>query len=187
MSRLILFIARYRVVGDPPSAPVSVLIAAPHTSNWDFPLMLAIAWKHGLSPKWLGKKEMFVGPLAPIFRALGGVQVNRDAPGDLVANLVSQAKTTDSLQLVIPVEGTRAKGTHWKSGFYRIAQEANIPIVCAFVDSATKSGGFGPTIVPSGDVSADMDTIRAFYADIGGVKPKNRTEPLLREEAAETE
>lgn len=144
--------------------------------------MLAMAWRSGLSPRWLGKKEMFAGPLAPLFRLLGGVAVDRENPGPLVADLVAHASSSASLALVIPAEGTRSKGEHWKSGFHRIAREAGIPIVLSYLDGPSRSGGFGPVIHPTGDVSADMDLIRAFYADKGGVKPANKTEPRLREE-----
>ena len=184
IARISLALGRYRIVGTPPSEPVSVLVAAPHTSNWDFPLMLFMAWRSGLSPRWLGKKEMFAGPLGFFFRALGGVSVDRGAPGALVADLVARARSEASLVLVIPAEGTRKKSEYWKSGFYRIASEAEIPIALSFVDNATRTGGFGPVFRPSGDVSADMDIIRAFYADKGGVKPENKTPPRLREEDA---
>jgi 1-acyl-sn-glycerol-3-phosphate acyltransferase len=159
-----------------------VLVAAPHTSNWDFFLMLAMAWQSGLSLRWLGKKEMFVGPMAPLFRALGGVAVDRERPGSLVEDLVTHAGRATSLALVIPAEGTRAKRDYWKSGFYRIATDARIPIVLSALDGPSRTGGYGPVIHPSGDVSADMDVVRAFYADKAGVKPKYKTTPRLREE-----
>ena len=161
-----------------------MLVAAPHTSNWDFFLMLAMAWQSGLAPRWLGKQEMFAGPLRFVFRPLGGVPVDRDDPKTLVADLAAHAGAATSLALVVPAEGTRAKGDHWKSGFYRIAQQAEIPIVLSYLDGPSRTGGFGPAIRPSGDVAADMDVIRAFYADKGGVKPANKTTPRLREEAA---
>lgn len=163
-----------------------VLVAAPHTSNWDFFLMIAMAWRSGLSPRWLGKQEMFNGPLGPIFRALGGVKVDRDNPGTIVADLVAQAGAATSLALVIPAEGTRGKGEYWKSGFYRIAEAAKIPIVLSYLDGPSRTGGFGPAIHPSGDLRADMDLVRAFYADKGGVKPANKTEPRLRDESTQT-
>ena len=162
--------------------PVCVLVAAPHTSNWDFFLMLAMAWQSGLSPRWMGKQEMFAGPFRPLFRALGGIPVDRKNPGSLVADIAAHAGTVASLALVVPAEGTRAKGEYWKSGFYRIACEAKIPIVLSYLDGPTRSGGFGPVMHPTGDVKADMDLIRAFYADKGGVKPKNKTRPQLRDE-----
>ena len=182
IARLGLFVGRYRLVTPPPADPVMVLVAAPHTSNWDFPLMLLMAWKAGLSPRWLGKREMFDGLLGPLFRRLGGVTVDRNNPAGLVDDLAAQARTEDSLCIVVPAEGTRTKGEYWKSGFYRIAQTAEIPIVLSYLDGPSRAGGFGSRIVPSGDVGADMDLIRAFYADKAGVKPKNKTEPRLREE-----
>ncbi len=179
---LVLTLGRYRRVNDAPDEPVMVLVAAPHTSNWDFPLMLAMAWSAGLSPRWLGKQEMFAGPMAPIFRALGGVAVDRENPGSLVADMAAQARSSSSLALVVPAEGTRSKGEYWKSGFYRIAREAEIPIALSYLDGPTRTGGFGPTIDPSKDVGTVMDEVRAFYADKGGVRPANKTEPRLREE-----
>jgi 1-acyl-sn-glycerol-3-phosphate acyltransferase len=164
--------------------PVCVLVAAPHTSNWDFFLMLAMAWQSGLRVRWLGKKQMFAGPMAPVFRALGGVAVDREDPGPLVADLAAHAGAADHLAIVVPAEGTRSKGDHWKSGFYRIATEAGIPIVLSYLDGPSRTGGFGPTIHPTGDVAGDMDLVRAFYADKGGVKPANKTEPRLRDEGS---
>lgn len=179
-----LKLGRYRLVNDAPDEPVMVLVAAPHTSNWDFPLMLAMAWQAGLSPKWLGKKQMFTGPMAPVFRALGGIAVDRDAPGDLVGRMSADARSTSSLALVVPAEGTRSKGEYWKSGFYRIARDAGIPIALSYLDGPSRTGGFGPTIDPSIGAGPVMDEIREFYADKGGVKPANKTEPRLREEDA---
>ena len=184
LARVVLFVLRYRVASPPPEGvPVSVLVAAPHTSNWDFPLMLAMAWQCGISPRWLGKQEMFAGPFRPLLKALGGVPVDRDDPGSLVTDLVAHAGESDSLALLIPAEGTRAKGQYWKSGFYRIACDADIPIVLSYLDGPTRTGGFGPVIHPTGDVSADMELVRAFYADKGGVNPANKTEPRFKDES----
>lgn len=166
--------------------PVCVLVAAPHTSNWDFILMLAMAWQSDLSPRWLGKQEMFAGPLRFLFRALGGVPVDRENPGSLVADVSAHAGAATSLALVVPAEGTRAKGEYWKSGFYRIATDAGIPIVLCYLDGPSRTGGFGPVIHPTGEVKADMDLIRAFYADKGGVKPEHKTTPRLRDEESPT-
>ena len=182
LARLIIFIARYKVVTEPPTEKVSVLIAAPHTSNWDFFLMLAMAWHLGLDPRWLGKKEMFAAPIAPLFRKLGGTPVNRDNPAGLVEDLIKESKESGRITLVIPAEGTRTKKEYWKSGFYRIARGADIPLLPSWLDGPTRTGGIGEPIPLSGDVKADMDLIRAFYADKRGVKPENKTEPLLREE-----
>ncbi len=123
---------------------------------------------------------MFAGPFRPLLKALGGVPVDRDDPGSLVTDLVAHAGESDSLALLIPAEGTRAKGQYWKSGFYRIACDADIPIVLSYLDGPTRTGGFGPVIHPTGDVSADMELIRAFYADKGGVKPSQQDRAPLQ-------
>lgn len=187
IARFVLAVSRYRVTGDPPDAPVCVMVAAPHTSNWDFILMIAMAWEKGLSPVWLGKKELFKGPGGWLFRPLGGIPVDRDNPGDLVAEMAGRARAGRHSAIVVPPEGTRSRGEYWKSGFRRIAMEAGVPIVLTYLDGPTRTGGFGPALTPTDDVVADMDVIREFYADKHGVKPANATPPLLREEAAATE
>ena len=183
-ARLWLALWRWSVV--PPQYPVPprcVMIASPHTSNWDFPLTLAIANVSGVRIRWLGKDALFRGPMGPIMRRLGGVAIDRSVPGGMVSALAAELRSRD-LVLVVPAEGTRSKAEYWKSGFYRIAQEAEVPIVCAFVDRATRSGGFGPVIEPSGDLVADMDLIRSFYAGKVGLKHAGTTHPRLREEDA---
>lgn len=183
LARVWLAIWRWKVVR--PEEPVPrrcVMIAAPHTSNWDFPLTLAIARVSGVRIRWLGKEELFRGPMGPVMRRLGGVSIDRSAPQGTVAALAAEFADRDDLVLVVPAEGTRSKGEYWKSGFYRIAQGAGVPVVCAFVDKATRSGGFGPVFRPSGDLRADMDLVRDFYRGKTGLKPTGGTEPRLKEE-----
>jgi 1-acyl-sn-glycerol-3-phosphate acyltransferase len=163
------------------------MVAAPHTSNWDFILMIAMAWSNDLSVVWLGKKEMFAGPAKYLFRAMGGIPVDRKSPAGLVDAVVDLARSGRHVAIVIPPEGTRAKRTYWKSGFRRIALGADIPVVLSFLDGPTRSGGFGPTLTMTDDVVADMDQVRAFYADKQGVKPGLFTPPLLREEVGDEE
>ena len=173
----------WTIAGEgPPPDPVVVMIAAPHTSAWDFPLMLWLSWASGVEPHFLAKQELFRGPLGPFMRGVGGITVDRGNPQGVVDDLAARAATAEHFQLVIAVEGTRAKKSYWKSGFYRIAQQADVPMCLGFCDSPTMTVGYGPTIRPTGDVRADMDRIRAFYADKHGVNPENRTEPRLREE-----
>jgi len=160
------------------------MVAAPHTSNWDFILTMAIAWSHDLEPAWLGKKELFAGPGKWFFGALGGVPVDRENPAGLVDAMVDLAHAGRTTVILVPPEGTRSKQEYWKSGFRRIARGADIPVVLSFLDGPTRTGGFGPTLSMTDDVVADMDAIRAFYADKVGVKPGRFTPPLLREEAA---
>lgn len=184
LARIWLRLWRWTTVQEQTPIPDRcVVIAAPHTSNWDFPITMAMAEVKGVPIRWLGKAQMFNPVLGPFFRWMGGISVQRASPQGLVGDLAAEFDRHDRLALVVPAEGTRDAVEYWKSGFYRIAQQADVPIVCAFVDRATRSGGFGPVIVPSGDVVADMDLIRAFYDGKTGLKPNRFSTPRLREEA----
>lgn len=144
--------------------------------------MLAITWRHGFAPKWLGKHTLFKPPFGPIMRALGGIPVDRSNPAGLVDEIVRRIRANDRFFLVVTPEGTRGRGSHWKSGFYRIARATNLPLVLGYVDSVSRTTGLGPTIHLTGNVTADMDQIREFYADKRGIRPENFTPPRLREE-----
>lgn len=185
VARLYWRLSRWTVDSQPiPPDGAGILVAAPHTSNWDFVHMLAISAEAGISVKFLGKKALFKPPLGWFMRALGGIAVDRTSPRGLVDDISSRIRAGERFYLVISPEGTRSAGTHWKSGFYRIALETGLPITLGFVDRTTMTAGLGPTFTPSGDVRADMETIRAFYADKAGHTPGRRTEPRLREEDA---
>lgn len=168
----------YRV----PEGGAGILIGAPHTSNWDFVLMLAMSWRLRLPVKFLVKNDVYRWPLRHIVRALGGLPVDRKHPVGIAEGLIARARAGERFYLVITPEGTRRKVEYWKSGFYRIAREADLPVTLGFVDRATMTAGLGPTIELSGDVRADMDRVRAFYADKTGFDPQRRSEPRLREE-----
>lgn len=159
-----------------------VFIAAPHTSNWDFPFMVATAWALGVDISWLGKHTLFQPPMGWFFRAMGGIPVDRRARHNLVQQVVEKFAATDALILGIPPEGTRGKVEYWKSGFYHIARQAEVPVGFAFLDFESKRAGIGGFVTPTGDVRADMDQIRAFYAPIRGKHPHFQSEPRLREE-----
>jgi 1-acyl-sn-glycerol-3-phosphate acyltransferase len=184
LARSWLFLLRWKISVQQPVPDRCVVIAAPHTSNWDFPVTMAMAEVEGVPIRWLGKAQMFNKVLGPFFRAMGGISVQRSSPQGLVGDLAAEFSRHDRLALVVPAEGTRDAVEYWKSGFYRIAQQAGVPIVCAYVDRATRTGGFGPVITPTGDVRADMDLIREFYADKTGLKPGRFNVPRLREEDA---
>lgn len=164
-----------------PRDGAGILIGAPHTSNWDFVLMLGIAWEAGLPFRWLGKHTLFAGPAGPLMRALGGIPVDRRDPAGLVDAVVARLAAGERFYLVVTPEGSRS-GTGWKSGFYRIARAADLPVTLGYVDRATMTAGLGPTLRLTGDPRADMDVIRAFYADKSGFAPARRTEPRLRDE-----
>jgi 1-acyl-sn-glycerol-3-phosphate acyltransferase len=180
LARLLVRAAGWRIVGDVPR--VGVVVGAPHTSNWDYVAMLMVMWHGGVPPRVLVKKELFRGPLGWVLRSTGGIPIDRRNPSGLVRELVAQARGDEPFLLILAAEGTREKTDYWKSGFYRIAEQTGLPIAMAFVDGATRTAGFGPTFSPSGDVAADMDQVRAFYADKNGIRPDRKTEPRLREE-----
>lgn len=153
----------------PPEAAKSVFIAAPHTSNWDLPYTLMVAFALRLNPYWMGKHTIFKAPFGPVMRWLGGIAVNREQANNLVAASALAIREADGpVQLIVPPEGTRSKTRYWKTGFYYIAQTAGVPIVMAYMDYASKRSGLGPVFQPTGDVEADMAAIKAFYAPFKG-------------------
>lgn len=182
VARIYWAVSRWRLVSTPAPSRPTVLIGAPHTSNWDFVVMLAIAWRLGIHVRWLGKHTLFRGWRGPIMRGLGGIPVDRSDPGRVVRDVVERVRSGEVFGLVVTPEGTRSAGTYWKSGFYRIAREAGMPVTLGYVDRTTGTAGLGVTIDLTGDVAADMDRVRAFYADKAGIRPERRTEPRLREE-----
>ena len=179
-ARLVIRLSRWRTVGHAPTS--GILVGAPHTSIWDWVAMLLLTWQDGVQARVLIKREMFRGPLAPLLRATGGIPLDRGNPGDTVRALLADAAHDEQFLLVLAAEGTRSKVDYWKSGFYKIAQQTGLPISLGFIDGPTRTMGFGPTFRPTGDVVADMDVVRAFYADKFGIHPELRTEPRLREE-----
>jgi 1-acyl-sn-glycerol-3-phosphate acyltransferase len=179
-ARLVLRAARWKTVGSVPQR--GVLVGAPHTSNWDWVLTMLLAWDNSIQIRLLVKHEFFRGPLGPLLRATGAIALDRANPGATIRSLVAEAAGDEPFVLGIAAEGTRSKGDYWKSGFYRIAQQTGLPITLAFVDGPSRTVGFGPTFVVSGDVRADMDLVRAFYADKRGLRPELASEPRLREE-----
>lgn len=174
--------SRWKLVTEPAPKRPTILIGAPHTSNWDFPIMLSIAWTLGVEVHWLGKKSLFDGWKGPIMRGLGGIPVDRSDPSRIVAEVVDRVHAGEVFGLVVTPDGTRGGHTHWKSGFHRIAMATGMPVTLGFVDSTTGTTGLGPTIEMSGDISADMDRIRDFYAEKKGIRPDQQVVPRLREE-----
>ena len=169
-SAAVMKLAGWRVEGAlPPEVQKCVLIAAPHTSNWDLPFTLMTAFVLRLNVYWLGKSSIFKWPFGPLMRWLGGIAVDRSASTNMVAASAAALKAADGpVQLIVPPEGTRGKTRHWKTGFYYIALEAQVPILLAYMDYTAKRAGIGPMFQPTGDIERDMAVIKAFYAPIRG-------------------
>lgn len=185
-ARLFWRLSRWNLApGAMPAGGSGLILGAPHTSNWDFVMMLAVTRATGTRLRWLGKHTVFKGLMGVCARALGGIPVDRRAPHGLVDAVVGMIESHEPFYLLIAPEGTR-NGNGWKSGFYRIAMATGLPVTLAYVDRTTMTSGYGPTLTMSGDVVADMDRIRAFYADKAGFTPSRRTEPWLAAEAEAT-
>ncbi len=170
LSITFLRVTGWKVTGSLPTEHSKyVLIAAPHTSNWDLPYTLMVAFSLRLHIYWMGKQSIFNPPFRHLMMWLGGIPVNRAAASNLVAASAEAIKNADRpVQLVVPPEGTRSKSRYWKTGFYYIALSANVPIIMAYMDYEKKISGLGPILYPSGDIDADMKIIKAFYAPFKG-------------------
>ncbi|MEK9869367.1 MAG: lysophospholipid acyltransferase family protein [Gammaproteobacteria bacterium] len=181
LGKSVIKLSGWRIKGEVPQYGNIVVIAAPHTSNWDFILLIAAAYSLGISVNWLGKNTLFSSPLGPILRFFGGISVDRSKPNNLVQTLVAEIEHGDGINLVVPPSGTRARTDYWKSGFYHIARSAQIPMVCGYLDYAKKEAGLGPAFLPS-ELTRDMDRLRAFYEPITGKYPEKKSRIRLREE-----
>ncbi len=157
---------------DPHAIDKYVVIAAPHTSNWDFLFGRLAAWAIELKVSWLGKHSMFRWPFGWYFRRIGGVPVRRDGGQKYIQQLSRLFNDSERLVLALAPEGTRSKTDHWKTGFHAIARAANVPIMMAWFDYPRKQIGLGGMFYPSDDIEADFERIREFYKDKRGKNPE---------------
>jgi 1-acyl-sn-glycerol-3-phosphate acyltransferase len=156
----------------PANGRKSVLIAAPHTSNWDLPYTLMVAFALRLNVYWMGKQSIFKPPFRGVMLWLGGIPIQRESSNNVVEASIAAIQNADGpVQLIVPPEGTRSKARYWKTGFYYIALGANVPIVMAYMDYARKESGLGPVFEPTGNIEADMARIQAFYQPFTGKNP----------------
>ena len=177
LAQAVFACAGWRATGRPPQTPKFVVIAAPHTSNWDFLYTLCLAFIYRLRPRIMMKASWFFWPLAPVFRWLGAIPIDRSRSRNVVAQSVAAFARAREMVLVVPPAGTRKRVMRWKSGFYHIAHGARVPIAMGFLDYRRKVGGFGPALHPTGDIDADMRRIRRFYDPIAGKYPLNQSVP----------
>lgn len=187
-SRLSLSLLGWEVT-DRPRERKFVGLAWPHSSNLDGLLMVMMAAKMDLTMSWMVKDAVNKPVLGEIVRRVGGVFIDRSKAHGVVQQMVDEFARRDEFALMVPPEGTRSYRDYWKSGFYHIAVGANVPIIPAFLDFGKKRAGFGPAIMPTGDVHVDMDTIRAFYEPMDAKGFRNDlVGPIrLREEEKKTE
>ncbi|MCB1582319.1 MAG: lysophospholipid acyltransferase family protein [Marinicella sp.] len=174
LAKFILKILGWKVINELPATQKYVLIAAPHTSNWDFPLGLTVKFSQKIKLNYLGKGALFKSPFGWFFRALGGIPVYRKQKLNMVDQMVAEFKQREHMILAMSPEGTRSYLDYWKSGFYHIAHKAKVPIVMATLDFGNKLVKLGNAFMPSGDIQADMKIIRAYFENVKGKKPQNQ-------------
>ena len=150
-----------------------VVVGAPHTSNWDFLYGRVALYAFGVRARYLIKQEWFRWPMSWFFQATGGIPVNREKTARITNRLADQLQTIEDLKLVFPAEGTRSRVARWKTGFYWVAVEAELPIIMGFLDYRRKVAGVSKPIYPSGDQEKDFAVIEAFYQDITPCVPEN--------------
>jgi 1-acyl-sn-glycerol-3-phosphate acyltransferase len=174
---------------EPPQDARLIMIAAPHTSNWDTVMMLVAASAYRVRIRFLAKKSLFFFPLGPLLRALGGIPIDRSGKLGIVGEAAAAVRGADRIMLAISPEGTRKHTEYWRSGFYWIAREAGVPLVAGVLDYGKKEAAFGPKIDLTGDIVADMNAVRAAFAGVTGKYPALQAPIRLKEEessAAET-
>lgn len=183
LASLYLKLFGWKVYDSPPDLKKCIVLAAPHTSNWDGVNMLAMASVYRIRVHWVGKHTLFKWPMGGWLRRVGGVPVNRSSRQKSVQQLTAEFANRQEFRLVIAPEGTRKSAKFWKSGFYIIACEAKVPIVLGLLDYKKKLGGLFEVVYPTGDIRADMEKIRRFYLDAQGKHPGDFGPIRLREEA----
>jgi 1-acyl-sn-glycerol-3-phosphate acyltransferase len=185
---IILRLIGWRTVYTLPPGPKSVVIVYPHTSNWDFPIGMLFKMRHGVDLHWAGKDTLFRGPLRWFFGKLGGVPINRREATGMTRQLAEAYARKENFSICIAPEGTRSKSDHWKTGFYRLALTTGLPLGLGFIDYGSKSAGIERWVTLSGNEVADLEMLRAYYADKTGLYPekageirfKERREPAIR-------
>jgi 1-acyl-sn-glycerol-3-phosphate acyltransferase len=168
IARLGLRLFGWTIEGGKPEEPKYVLVAAPHTSNLDALVLLAMAAVLRVKLFWMGKSTLFRAPFGWLMRWFGGIPVERRHSTDMVQRMAEIFRGAEELVVTIPPEATRGKSTRWKTGFYYIAVAADVPIALGFLDWGPKIGGIGPMFEPTGDIEADMPQIQDFYRGMTG-------------------
>ena len=174
LARRCLAAAGWKVLNQPLPGPKAVVVFYPHTSNWDFVFGILARAVIQLPASFAAKDSLFAWPHGALFRSLGGVAVNRRERSGFVGQMAQQFKERPSFYLAIAPEGTRRLTPGWKSGFYRLAQEAQVPLALAFIDYAQREVGILGYVQICGDAERDFANIRAAYAGRQGRHPQQQ-------------
>lgn len=184
LAKFLFRVTGWRIEGQVHLPARFVIIAAPHTSNWDAFVMLAAAYIFRVKIAWFIKEAAFFFPLGAIIRYFGGVPIDRSSRSNVVAQAVARFRESERLILAVPPEATRKKAKFWKTGFYHIARGAEVPIVLGYVDYGRKVAGLGPAFVPTGDIAADFEVFEEFYSTVTPKHPHLRGPVALESEPA---
>jgi len=162
----------WKAVGTPPPGGRYVIIAAPHTSNWDFVYFLGLVNELGIDAHFMAKDSLFRWPMGGFMRDMGGISVDRSARHNVVDAMIAEFARRDHFALTIAPEGTRSAVAQWRTGFYHIALGAGVPLVIGMMDYGRKTGGLGPAIMPTGDYKADMKLVAEIYQSVTPKHPE---------------
>ena len=176
LAKASLRVTGWKVEGQFPDLPKFVIIGAPHTSNWDFMMFLAVIFQQRANVRFMGKSSLFNNPLGWFFYWCGGIPVDRSKAQGLVEQMVQACHESERFILTIAPEGTRDKVREWKRGFYHIAKNSSIPVVMAVVDGMRKVVGIGQIFHPTDDIEADMKAIQGFFAGMVGINAVQTSE-----------
>ena len=170
----------WKVVLKFPKEKKFVIIAAPHTSNWDFFFYILLLWATKVKFDWPGKHTIFRGPTGFILKKMGGIPINRNLKNNLVNKIAEKFNNKEEYIFLVAPEGTRSKTKYWKAGFYYIAKKVNVPIVLGFIDYSTKTLGFNKFFYPSEKLEDDIQLLRDFYNSKKGLRPEKYGEPKFK-------
>ena len=155
-SRMMLKLLGWQAVGSMPTVPKALFVASPHTTLWDGPIMIFVAWTLGVRLSFITKQEALRFPFKTFVTYFGGIGVNRSKSNDMVTQVADSFAAADGMYLAVAPDGTRRKADHWRSGFYHMARKANVPLVLGFLDYKQKRGGILGEYTLTGDVKRDM-------------------------------
>lgn len=174
LARFLFRLIGWKTEGEVPMPPRYVIIAAPHTSNWDAILMVIAAHIFYMKISWFVKDAAFFFPLGILVRYFGGIPIDRSKRNNVVEQAVANFAKGGNLILAVPPEATRSHAPYWKTGFYHIARGAGVPIVLSYLDYGRKVAGMGPAFMPTGDIEADFKVFEAFYSKVTPKFPEHR-------------
>ncbi|MGB6231066.1 MAG: 1-acyl-sn-glycerol-3-phosphate acyltransferase [Litorimonas sp.] len=174
MGRTLLVLLGWRIMGNPPDMAKVVIIAAPHTSNWDLILALSAMLAYGMPIHFMMKKEAFFWPLGGLFRKLGGMPIDRSSKNDVTGQVVARFQEEEVLWIAITPEGTRSKVPGYRKGYLRIAEAADVPVFLYGVMADRKMVVLDRVLETTGDADADAEAHYAYVsANYNGIKPRN--------------